>query len=127
MVRIQFISFLVLALGISTSSQTYFVTPDTWTIWKPGQKVAIRLAEGYAEKADVQLIENGGFFPRDLGLIAKDVELDERQTLIFNVWDWLLPSKTYQLAFHPRTDNGNASTAFSQYFSIEPKNAQHFE
>ncbi|KAG0175558.1 hypothetical protein DFQ28_008861 [Apophysomyces sp. BC1034] len=105
------------------SVATQFITPNPWTVWEAGQKVDIKLAGGHATKANIQLVENAGFYPRDLGLVAKDVQLNGRQTYEFNVWDWLVPSKTYQLVFLPQTNSGNASTAFSQYFSIRPKAA----
>ncbi|KAI9496180.1 hypothetical protein BDB00DRAFT_937211 [Zychaea mexicana] len=123
----KFVSILLLAtyifcLNAIGALATLFLSPTQYEQWETGSKVRIHLKGGSASSADLQLVDTGGFFVKNLGFLAKDFEYKDEQVFEFVVWDELPSGNTYQLAFHPKLDSGKATTAFSQPFSIVNKN-----
>ncbi|KAI9317460.1 hypothetical protein BX666DRAFT_2111922 [Dichotomocladium elegans] len=116
----RFLVYMAVFLAtILTASATHFVTPTLFTQWETGSRVKVRIKGGYSKSGSIQLVEMGGFVPKNMGYLVHDFELKGDQTFLFTVWQELPPGATYQLAFTPRVASGNATAAYSFPFTIK--------
>lgn len=134
---------LTLFAILCSCSATEFREPHEYSIWQAGNLKAfsfyasgkakhsplcpqigsvakIHIVGGKTRSADILLFENGGYRPKNLGYVAKDVPLDGEIVMKFKVWDELPPGKKYNLIFNPKLESGPATTAFSHEFTIAP-------
>lgn len=86
-----------------------------------GEKGLFRLVGESCKSGSIKLIDSGGFAPKNLGYVAKDVDITGDDAFEFDIWDELPAGETYQLGFYPNLDCGKATTAFSYYFTIKNK------
>ncbi|KAI8092813.1 uncharacterized protein BX664DRAFT_328214 [Halteromyces radiatus] len=123
---------MMMMMLISVQGSTFFLSPNQRTVWQTGTKVNIEIISDGVGSGDLQLVDQHGFFPKDMGRIGVAVPLvvvNNRTTgptssnmYSFHVWDKLPEGTRYQLAFLPDTsltdDDTKVSNAFSHYFTI---------
>ncbi|ORZ20473.1 hypothetical protein BCR42DRAFT_408848 [Absidia repens] len=121
--------------NVFVHGSTWFDSPSKYTQWRAGELMMIRLmSDTHAPiGGEIQLIDQNGFFPRDLGKVgfvnntSPVAEISNTtntngygmstSTYSFKVWDQLPDGNRYQLAFFPFSA-AHGSNAFSYYFTV---------
>ncbi|CAO3592034.1 unnamed protein product [Absidia cylindrospora] len=121
--------------NVFVHGSTWFKSPSKYTQWKAGEMMMIQLvSDNHAPiGGEIQLIDQNGFFPRDLGRVgfvnhtSPVMEINNTtdttgskiltSTYSFKVWDQLPAGYRYQLAFFPFMA-AHGSNAFSHYFTV---------
>lgn len=99
----------------------------THNLLATGGKGWFHLVGESCKSGSIKLIDSGGFAPKNLGYVAKDVDITGDDAFEFDIWDELPAGDTYQLGFYPNLDCGKATTAFSYYFTIKKKHEPSYE